>query len=175
MGLQRKCSEATLSRLSRKLKHIFKKRFLLDRALTRRAFAKEKGEQNQPCDNQDVLRVLGDAILKAILTDRLSERLVERRDSTRRRATDDDIKVNQVITETRQEYEKRTALRDVADGLRVYKCINTNISEEEVMEQPAVLGETLEAIIGAIFVEAGYDITKEVVLRWPKFKKLQPV
>src|SRR5659263_654107 len=49
----------------------FKNKSLLDRALTRKAFALEQHQQNNECEDQEIYRTLGDAVLKAVLIDLL--------------------------------------------------------------------------------------------------------
>lgn len=170
------CGRGETSDLQRKLGYTFRRGELLNRALTRKAYAKEKSEakvDQEHWEDQVALCALGDAVLKTILTDRLTERLIAK--GTKAYGKREGTRVRKEIKEGREKYETRKALRDIALKLKIHKYVKTNVSEEKVKEQPAVLGETLEAIIGAIFVEAGYGRTKEVVLRWPKFKKLQPV
>lgn len=162
--------------MQKKLGYTFRRGELLNRALTRKAYAKEKREAKvdpEHWEDQVALCALGDAVLKTILTDRLTERLIVK--GTKAYGKREGIRIRKEIKEGREKYETRKALRDIALKLKIHKYVKTNVSEEKVKEQPAVLGETLEAIIGAIFVEAGYGRTKEVVLKWHGFRKLKPI
>ncbi len=169
-------SDGDLTPLKKKLHHPFMSDELLTRALTRKAYAMEKMKakvDQEHCEDQIALCALGDAVLKAILTDRLTENLISK--GTETYGKREDIKVRKKIKEGREEHETREALCDTALKLRIHKYVITNVGEDKVKKQPAVLGETLEAIIGAIFVASGYEKTREVVLKWPKLNKLQSV
>ncbi|MFN8931396.1 MAG: hypothetical protein ACK5XW_04160 [Pseudanabaena sp.] len=48
------------------LGYTFLHKDLLIRALTRKAFAQEQKQQGRNCEDQEIYRVLGDAILKAV-------------------------------------------------------------------------------------------------------------
>lgn len=149
---------------------------LLKRALTRKAYAKEKREaklDREDLEDQVVLSALGDAVLKAIVNDKLTERLIA--EGTKTLGKRDELGLRDIITKRRGEYEPREALGEIAPKLWVKKFLKTNESEKELEENPTILGETLEAVIGAIFAEKGYEETKEIVLRWPKFDRLQPI
>jgi ribonuclease-3 len=53
------------------LGYTFSNKNLLNRALTRKAYANEQKQQNRDCGDQEIFRTLGDAVLKTILVDRL--------------------------------------------------------------------------------------------------------
>ena len=54
-----------------RLGYSFTDKELLDRALTRKAYANEQKQQNQECEDQEIFRTLGDAVLKTVLVDLL--------------------------------------------------------------------------------------------------------
>ncbi|TET89638.1 MAG: dsRNA-specific ribonuclease [Methanomassiliicoccales archaeon] len=144
-----------LKKLQNKLGYTFSSERLLTRALTRKAYAKEQKDQKMVCEDQDAYRVLGDAVLGAIIVDKL-----------RREGLD----TGKRITETRQDYEKRTTLAEMAYGLEVPRCIYMTSGEkkQDADLEPKVLAETLEALIGAIFVDKERSLreTEKVVLDW---------
>ena len=53
------------------LGYSFVNRNLLKRALTRRAYALEQKQQKRAYEDQEIYRVLGDAVLKVVLVDLL--------------------------------------------------------------------------------------------------------
>jgi len=136
--------------------YTFRKKKYRTRALTRRAYAKEQEDLKKKCEDQEAFCVLGDAVLKAILTDRL----IEKRNETRKD-----------ITEKKQELENQTSLKDIALDLGIDDFILTNKGEKKTGadKQPRVLAETLEAIIGAMFLDSDYGETKKTVLKWFPF------
>jgi len=169
-------SERDLTPLKEDLHHPFMNDELLKRALTRKAYAMEKMKakvDQEYREDQIALCALGDAVLKAIPTDRLTEKLIS--NGTRTYGKREDVKIRKKIKEGREKYETRKALRDIALKLKIHRYVITSVGEEKVKKQPAVLGETLEAIIGAIFVASGYERTKDAVLKWPELKKLRPI
>ncbi len=131
------------------MKYEFVHEEILTRALTRRAFVKEQKEHGTDCEHQEALAVLGDAILNVVITGALiNKSLVSKGE----------------ITEKKKEYVREETLYKTALGLRLQKYIITNKSEEVVKEQPRVLAETLEAVFGAIFLDAEFERVSEVIL-----------
>jgi ribonuclease-3 len=57
--------------IEKNLGYSFADKNLLNRALTRKAYALEQKQRNQDCEDQEVFRTLGDAVLKAVLVDLL--------------------------------------------------------------------------------------------------------
>jgi ribonuclease-3 len=135
-----------------KLGYEFEKKELLDRALTRKAYALELKQQGQECEDQEVFRTLGDAVLKAILVDLL----IQSGCSTR-----------EEITKKKEGLEREERLAEVGRDLGIGKFISLGAGEkkQKAEEEPKVLAETFEALIGAIYRDRGYDASKEVVTR----------
>jgi len=96
--------------------------------------------------------VLGDAVLKTILVDKLMKK----------------HRLKGEITEEKKKYESEEALSKLAEGFDIGSFILTNKGEEKTGadKQPRVQAETLEALIGAMFLDRGYNKTKEAVLKW---------
>ncbi len=123
---------------------------MMRRALTRRALANEDRENERP--HQEALCVLGDAVLKTILVHKLMEK----------------HKSKKAITEEKKRYESKEGLSEVARKKELGKFILTNKGEKKTGadKQPRVQAETLEALIGAMFLDRGYNKTEEAVLKW---------
>ena len=145
-----------LKKLQKKLGYRFSNDELLKRALTRRAYAKEQRDRKELCKDQDAYRVLGDAVLGAVVIDQL--------------VTKEKLETRGEITDRRKELENKYNLRDIALKKEIWSHIRTNRGEEKsgAGEQPYVLAETLEALIGAIHLDNGRDFkeTKRIVARW---------
>jgi ribonuclease-3 len=126
---------------------------LLDRALTRKAYANEQRQRNTPCEDQEVLATLGDAVLKTILIDLL----------IRFGYTTPDT-----VTQEKKALEREELLAKVAMELEVGSFIRLGIGEQrqKAQEQPYVLAETLEALIGAIFLDGGYEAAEQRIKHW---------
>lgn len=139
--------------LQQTINHTFNDSALLERALTRKAYAIEQMHKNQPCKDQEVFRILGDAVLKAILVDLLMNAGCRSREE---------------ITNRKKDLEKRPALAVIAREFGIGQHIKLGKGEvkQKANEEESVLAETLEAVVGAIYLDVGFDRTKNVVSKW---------
>lgn len=137
------------------LKYSFNNKELLNRALTRRAYALEQKQQNNICNDQEIFRVLGDGVLRAVLVDLLIKAGCTTREE---------------ITTRKQKLEREETLAEIAGNLSIGQFIKLGIGERKMNadKEPKVLAETLEAIIGAIYFDKGYNTTKTVIAEWYK-------
>jgi ribonuclease-3 len=142
-----------MHRLEASLGYRFKEATYLERAITRRAYA---NDHHLPTDsNQDALAVLGDAVISAIFLKKiLSISITEKGEITHR-------KIEQI---------KGSQMTEVARRMDLHKEIRWGSGEvnQEVWLQGRPLGECLEAIIGAIFLDGGLD-SCESVMRYIDF------
>jgi ribonuclease-3 len=135
------------------LRYTFYDKAILERSLTRKAFANEHLHKNIPCEDQEIYRTLGDAVLKTILTDLLIRNGAESRDE---------------ITQRKKDLEREERLAEIGRRLGIGRYIRLGIGEkkQKAGDEPYVLAETLEAIIGAIFLDGGYEAAEQCVKRW---------
>ncbi|MCZ7400391.1 MAG: hypothetical protein O8C62_12085 [Candidatus Methanoperedens sp.] len=135
------------------LGYTFSNKSLLERALTRKAYANELKQQNLECEDQEIYRTLGDAVLKTVLVDWLIE---------------SGYKTREDITNRKMELESEEGLAKISRELGIGSSIRLGIGEkkQKADEKQYVLAETLEAIIGAIFLDGGYDASKETIIKW---------
>ena len=122
---------------------------LLERALTHRSFAYENG--NLPTNER--LEFLGDAVLSLVVTDALYHRhpdLAEGR-----------------LAKLRAAVVNMRALAHVARALGVGDHILLGKGEEGSggRDKSSILADTLEALIGAVYVEHGIDVSTAFVHR----------
>ncbi|MEO1376363.1 MAG: ribonuclease III domain-containing protein [Cyanobacteria bacterium J06635_10] len=130
------------------LGYTFKNKALLIRALTRKAFAQEQSQRGQNCEDQEVYRILGDAVLKVILVEMLIEKGYDSRES---------------ITNKKSDLEKRDNLGKMFQEIGIAPFIRFGIGEEKqgISKQSSVLGETFEALVAAVHVDTrSYETTK---------------
>jgi len=139
--------------LENDLGYSFKDKTLLIRALTRKAFALEQKQQKKDCEDQEIFRTLGDAVLKTVLVDLL---ILKNGSKTR-----DDI------TTRKKKLEREEGLVPISRELKIGASIRFGKGEikQKAEEEPYVLAETLEAILGAIYLDGGFDASKEVISR----------
>ena len=126
---------------------------LLDRALTRKAYANEQKQRNCPCEDQEVLATLGDSVLKTVLIDLLIRSGFTTPDK---------------VTQEKKALEREELLAKVAADLNLGEFIRLGLGEkrQKAQEQPYVLAETLEALIGAIFLDGGYEAAEQRIKHW---------
>ena len=135
--------------VEKRLSYIFHDKNFLIRALTRKAFAKEQGRN---CEDQEVYRILGDAVLKTILVEMLIQQGYDSRES---------------ITNKKAELEKRENLGKMFEEIGITKFIRFGKGEakQNISSQSSVLGETFEALVAAIHIDSGsYEKAKKVIV-----------
>ena len=136
--------------LEQNLGYFFFDKRLLSRALTRKAYALEQKQQNQVYEDQEIYRTLGDSVLKMVLTELLVRSGCHSR---------------QEITTRRIELEREENLAKIGRGLEIGIFIKLGVGEKKLRadEQPYVLAETLEAIIGAVYLDGGFSNARGVI------------
>lgn len=142
-----------MNHLEENLGYRFRNSSLLTRALTRKAYANEQRQRNIPCEDQEVYCTLGDAVLKTVLIDLLIKAGTPTPD---------------LVTQRKIELEREENL--AAIGKRLYIAPSIRLGKGEARqnagEQPYVLAETIEAIIGAIFLDGGYSSAETRIREW---------
>ncbi len=144
-----------ITKIEEKIGYTFsdKNKNLLLRALTRKAFAKEQQDKNQDCEHQEVLSTLGDAVWELVLSDLLIP----------------GCKTSDDLTTKRKELVGHPAQAEIAQNLGIEQFIKMTNGEKKDENKESILEATFEALIGAIFIDAGYDETKKVVNKWFHF------
>lgn len=94
------------------------------------------------------LEYLGDAILDSIISDYLFKKYPLRGEG--------------FLTEMRSKIVNRKRLGDIGDKLNLKEFLDYD--KAYVTINNTILGNALEALLGAIYLDAGYDMTKEFVL-----------
>lgn len=149
-----------LNDLERSLNYAFNDDRLLERALTRKAYANERAQQGQRVKDQEVLRTLGDAVLKVILVDKLIHAGYETRER---------------VTTRKMELESEEGLAEIGRSIGIGDHLRLGIGERKLRAQTKsyVLAETLEAIIGAVYLDGGFNAAMDVVTHL--FGELMPL
>jgi ribonuclease-3 len=133
-----------LSSLQDRLQHRFANPELLVRAVTHRSFS---------ADHNERLEFLGDSVLSLAVSDLLFERLSDLPEGDMSR-----IRANLVKQDTLHQLATEFGLPEVI-----------RLGEGEVRsggnKRPSILGDALEAIIGAVYLDAGFAAAKALVHR----------
>ena len=137
-------SAAALQALQQRLGHRFHQPELLRRALTHRSFGAEHNER---------LEFLGDAVLSLAVSGLLF---------ARHGGSDEGD-----LTRVRAHLVREDSLHRVALALGLPEVLR--LSEGEVRgggaQRPSILADALEAVIGAVFVDGGYEPAQALVQR----------
>jgi ribonuclease III len=133
-----------LTSLQSRLQHQFSNPALLGRALTHRSFS---------ADHNERLEFLGDSVLNLVVADLLFERLRDLPEGDLSR-----IRANLV---------KQDTLHQLAVGLDLPEVVR--LGEGEVRsggnKRPSILADALEAVIGAVYLDAGFAAAQALVQR----------
>ncbi|KAF5084994.1 Ribonuclease 3 [anaerobic digester metagenome] len=137
------------SDLEERINYSFKQKDLLQRALLHRSRSNEERQKQ----DQDALGTLGDAVLKTILCDLLMRSGYETKDE---------------ITIMKSAIENRPFLAELGRNFDLQNkiLVGEGARMQKHNEEPNVIAETLEAIIGAIYLDGGYESAQKVVSGW---------
>lgn len=139
--------------LQQRLQHVFSDADLLDQALTHRSFG---------ADHYERLEFLGDSVLNLAVSDLLYQRLAQLDEGDLSR-----IRANLVKQET---------LHQLAIELGLPACIRLGEGEMRSggKKRPSILADTLEALIGAVYLDAGFIAAQQLVHRLFKNVEINP-
>ena len=142
-----------LTALQERLQHHFSDPALLARAVTHRSFA---------ADHNERLEFLGDSVLNLSVADLLYQRLSALPEGDLSR-----IRANLV---------KQDTLHQLAVGLGLSEVVR--LGEGEVRSggsrRPSILADALEALIGAVYLDAGYGAAQGLVQRLLEAVEINP-
>lgn len=138
-----------LNRIQTLIKVKFKDKSLLNRALTHRSYANEK--RNHVKDNER-LEYLGDSVLALVVNEYLFKRFEKYLEG-------DLAKIKSVVV-------SEATLSKIAAMMNLGSFVMMGKGEEHSggRERPSILANTLEALIGAVYLDAGLKASKKFVL-----------
>ncbi|HLH56291.1 MAG TPA: ribonuclease III [Verrucomicrobiae bacterium] len=136
--------------LEDRLKYRFKNRDLLRLALTHPSVAHE---QSNPVQTNQRLEFLGDAVLQLVLTRALYDKFPMFGEGP--------------LTKARAQLVNRRSLADQARRLGLGRHLILSRGEEQSggRERLSALSDTFEALLGAIFLDGGFEGASDFVLR----------
>jgi ribonuclease-3 len=138
-----------LEEFQQRLGHTFADGDLLRQALTHASFGHEK-RQRLP-DNQR-LEFLGDAVLQLTVTEELYRRFPAMTEGQ--------------LTKLRAQLVNKNHLQGIARELTLGEYLTLGRGEEkEGRERPSILADAMEAVIGAVFADAGWEPARAIILR----------
>lgn len=136
--------------LERKIKYKFKDPSILDLALTHSSYTKEMGYSKDKCNER--LEFVGDGFLDAIVGSHLYILLPEVDEGK--------------LSKTRASIVCEKSLDRVARAIDLGEYINLgmNAASQGGRNNDSILADCLEAVIGGIYYDGGYEAAKETVL-----------
>lgn len=139
-----------LENLENKIGVSFADKDLLKEALTHRSYLNEN--PSWPLSNNERLEFLGDAVLELAVTEELFKRFPKKEEGE--------------LTVYRAALVNTRRLREIAGELGIDKCILVSKGEARDLEGrggETVLADSVEAVIGAIRLDGGYDKAKDFI------------
>ena len=134
----------SLATLENRLDHHFGDAGLLEQALTHRSHGARHNER---------LEFLGDSVLNFVVAAMLFERFskIDEGDLSRLRAN----------------LVKQASLADIAQRLELSQYLRLGEGELKSggFRRPSILADTVEALFGAVFLDAGFDAARRVIVR----------
>ena len=144
-----------LSALEERLGYQFANRELLDQAVTHRSHGAVHNER---------LEFLGDAVLNCTIAQLLFQKFA--------RLNEGDL------SRLRANLVKQQSLAEIAERLELSQFLRLGEGERKSggFRRPSILADTLEAAVGAVFVDRGFDAAREVITRLfdPVLKAVDP-
>lgn len=142
-----------LEALESTLDHCFRDRELLSRALTHRSYASEQGGAPETHADNEQLEFLGDAILGFLVSEILVKRLPEFPEGR--------------LSKCKAHFVSARHLHDVARRLDLGAYLLLGRGEEMSggRAKKALLGNAVEAVIAAIYLDAGQQQARQFVVR----------
>ena len=137
-------------KFQKKLGYVFRNPDLLKLALTHPSVAHEHGT---PMLTNQRLEFLGDAVLQLVLTRDLYEKFPEFDEGP--------------LTKARAKLVNRSTLAEHGRALNLGAHLILSRGEETHggRERPSALADAYEALVGAIFLDGGFEVAQEFILR----------
>lgn len=136
---------AALTALQRRLQHEFADKALLERAVTHRSFS---------ADHNERLEFLGDSVLNLAVSSLLYRALGTQAEGD--------------LSRVRANLVKQDTLHQLAVGLQLADVLRLGEGESRSggARRPSILADALEALIGAVYVDAGFAAADALVQRF---------
>ena len=146
-------AEGALAALQARLRHTFADARLLQRALTHRSFS---------ADHNERLEFLGDSVLSLAVSHLLYERLSDLPEGD--------------LSRVRANLVKQDTLHQLAVKLALSPLLRLGEGEARSggPNRPSILADALEALIGAVYLDAGYGAAQALVRRLYESVEITP-
>lgn len=135
----------SLTAFSRRIGHAFDNMALLELAMTHRSFGGQNNER---------LEFLGDSIVNFVIAEALFERFPQAREGQ--------------LSRLRARLVRGQTLAELAREMEFGECLRLGSGEMKSggHRRDSILADAVEAVLGAIYLDAGMDIARTRVLAW---------
>ena len=142
--------------LEKRLGYVFKNKELIVEALTHRSFYHENPDKADAYNER--LEFLGDSVLGFVIVEHLFLYKGKFTES--------------VMAKTKSYLVKESVLSEIAKALSLGKYLRLGKGEEATggRTKRSLLADTIEAVLGAVYIDGGYTKAKELILRLFKEK-----
>lgn len=142
---------ADLAKLEKAVGHAFRDRELLERALTHKSRIYEKAPEGQSAADNEQLEFLGDAILGFVVSECLVRRYASYPEGR--------------LSKLKAHLVSAARLHEVALDLDLGEYLLLGRGEEMSggREKKALLSDAVEALIAALYLDAGLDVTRAFI------------
>lgn len=122
---------------------------ILHTALTHSSYVNEHGMDKS--DSNERLEFLGDAVLQLVVTDRIYGNLKPLPEGS--------------MTKLRSDIVRESSLSECAHSISLGKHLRLGRGEELSggSDKPSILADAFEALIGAIYIDGGYEVARDLV------------
>ncbi len=137
-----------LEALAERIGHAFEDLSLLELAMRHRSWCSENGS----VESNERLEFLGDAVLGLVVTDRLFHSMPDAPEG--------------ILARLRAELVNGRTLSEVARGIDLGPTLLLGRGEQSTggADKASILADALEALIGAVYLDAGMEAARSVVL-----------
>ena len=137
--------------LEKRFGYVFKNRKLLTEALTHRSFYHENPDKS--ITHNERLEFLGDSVLGFVIVEYLFSSDKEFTES--------------IMAKIKSYLVKESILSEIADSISLGKYLKLGKGEEATggRAKKSILADTIEALLGAVYLDGGYKKVKTIVLK----------
>lgn len=149
-GIKKLSEQDNIENVENIIGYSFREPYLLLLALTHRSFNRLK--ENNHLSNER-LEFLGDSVLGVVIADKLYHDHPHYQEGK--------------LTKTKAMLVNETTLSNVAREIGLNKYIKMSSDESKLggRERPSIISDAFESVIGAVYLDGGYDAAGDVILR----------
>ena len=153
--------EANVSKIEKLIGYTFKDKSLLTQAFTRTSFCNEHRSDGAPYQSNEVLEFFGDSVLSAaIITLFMRDFSTRYEHGIRSELREGDF------SNIKSRLSDKKNLSDItrALGLQLYLRMGEGDRKLGIAEEPSVMEDLFESIIGAVYIDSGMDMKKVIAV-----------